>query len=202
MGWLFFLLFLVVVLRIAVTVKPSLRRPLLIGCYIVLAGILLYMFFLFGGCSGNPTRAYSGNFPGIYILILVAVAALSIGTYYFVVVSKYKKTTYYQITHNGYFKMRGDDGLRGEYQAYTNLSYLEDSGCRFLFNVYLPTNHGETTEADIILFTKLGLVVIESKNYSGWIFGSEQQANWTQTLPQGRRTQKNRFYNPLWQNHA
>jgi len=41
------------------------------------------------------------------------------------------------------------------------------------------------------------IYVFESKNYSGWIFGDEKSKNWTQTL---QNKQKNRFFNPVWQN--
>ena len=46
------------------------------------------------------------------------------------------------------------------------------------------------------------MFVLESKNYNGWIFGSEKNTNWTQTLPVGRGkpAQKNSFYNPVKQN--
>ena len=48
-----------------------------------------------------------------------------------------------------------------------------------------------------------GIYVIESKNYSGWIFGNEKQTYWTQTLSKGRRgTQKEKFYNPIMQNKS
>jgi hypothetical protein len=45
-----------------------------------------------------------------------------------------------------------------------------------------------------------GIYVFESKNYSGWIFGSENQKNWTQTLPSGRKAHKEHFLNPIIQN--
>ncbi len=48
-----------------------------------------------------------------------------------------------------------------------------------------------------------GLFVFESKNYSGWIFGSENQKNWYQTLPKGREnSHKEHFYNPIMQNRS
>ena len=53
----------------------------------------------------------------------------------------------------------------------------------------------------VLLITIKGLFVFESKNYSGWILGSETQKNWTQTLPKGRgKNQKEYFYNPILQN--
>ncbi len=43
----------------------------------------------------------------------------------------------------------------------------------------------------------VGIFVIETKNYKGWIFGSENQRQWTQQIYR----QKNRFQNPLHQNY-
>ena len=70
-----------------------------------------------------------------------------------------------------------------------------------MFNLYIPKNNGETTELDVVLLHESGIYVFESKNYSGWIFGTESQQYWTQTLPVGRGgSQKNQFYNPILQN--
>ena len=44
-----------------------------------------------------------------------------------------------------------------------------------------------------------GIYVMESKNYSGWIFGSVEQNYWTQSLNQYT---KYRFYNPIIQNRT
>lgn len=52
------------------------------------------------------------------------------------------------------------------------------------------------------MITAKGIFVFESKNYSGWIFGSENQKNWYQTLPvgKGRKSLKENFLNPIMQN--
>ena len=73
-----------------------------------------------------------------------------------------------------------------------------------MFNVYLPKENGETTECDVLLITSRGIIVFESKNYSGWIFGNENQIMWTQTLFQGkgRPARKEKFYNPIMQNNV
>lgn len=113
----------------------------------------------------------------------------------------YKKTTYYQITGNSYLKVILDKGLFGEYRIFKYLQFLEKQGAKFLFNVYIPKENGETTEIDVLMICPRGIFVFESKNYSGWIFGSESQQKWTQTLPQGKgKSQKNSFYNPIKQN--
>ena len=66
-------------------------------------------------------------------------------------------------------------------------------------NVYVPTSNGHTTEIDVLYVTSRGIFVIESKNFSGWIFGNEADRYWTQSLKGG---EKNRFYNPVLQNRG
>lgn len=113
----------------------------------------------------------------------------------------YKKCAYYQITKTPYFLIRYDTGKYGEYLTYKKLKNFEDNGAKFLFNVYIPKENGETTEIDVLMISSKGLFVFESKNYSGWIFGSETQKKWCQTLPAGRgRSHKKYFYNPIMQN--
>ena len=57
-----------------------------------------------------------------------------------------------------------------------------------LKNVYVPYQ-GRTSEIDLLMIHEKGIFVFESKNYSGWIFGSADQLNWTQSLQNGK---------PLW----
>lgn len=114
----------------------------------------------------------------------------------------FRKTTYFKITHNGFFKTRFNKGRNGEYLTYIGLRKYEKTGGKFLFNVYLPKENEETTEIDVMLICTKGIFVVESKNYSGWIFGSEKQKTWTQSLPQGkgRPSLKEHFLNPIMQN--
>jgi hypothetical protein len=53
-----------------------------------------------------------------------------------------------------------------------------------------------TTQIDHILVSRFGVFVIETKDYSGWIFGGAEQATWTQVI--FRR--KFKFQNPIHQN--
>ncbi|WP_105190204.1 nuclease-related domain-containing protein [Pseudoalteromonas sp. T1lg48] len=71
----------------------------------------------------------------------------------------------------------------------TNLTLYE--------NLLLRTENGEFTEVDHLLVSPFGIFVIESKNYSGWIFGNERQAKWTQRTLR----YKSQFMNPLRQNY-
>lgn len=116
---------------------------------------------------------------------------------------EYKNGAYYQITKCPYFSVKHNAGRYGEYLTYKYLKQFETNGAKFLFNIYIPKENGETTEIDVLMICKKGLFVFESKNYSGWIFGSDSQKNWYQTLPAGRgRSHKEHFYNPIMQNHS
>lgn len=69
---------------------------------------------------------------------------------------------------------------------------------KIIRNAYIPYN-GTTSEIDLILITEYGIYVIESKNYSGWIFGSANNKYWTQSL---NKHSKYKFYNPILQNRT
>lgn len=77
-----------------------------------------------------------------------------------------------------------------------------------LQNIYVPTQNNHTSEIDLLFLTQKGLFVIESKYYSGYIFGDENQQQWTTSLYAGRsldgrtQTQTHQFYNPIKQNQT
>ena len=141
------------------------------------------------------------KFLGFYLLLLLPllIPAVKILIDYFT----YRFSTYAQLTEAPYWTVRRDLGKYGEYMICHRLQRFEKLGVRFLFNVYIPKENGETTEIDVLMLTPKGIFVFESKNYSGWIFGSEGQKNWYQTLPSGRgRSHKEHFYNPIMQNQT
>lgn len=131
------------------------------------------------------------------ILKIVTVLYIAYCVYNFI---SYKDSHYYQITHNSYLKVLFNNGVRGEYEIYKKLKRYQKNGAKLLYNCYLPKNTNETTEIDVLMIHKKGIFVIESKNYSGWIFGNEDSYQWTQTLPRGNKLQKEHFYNPIKQN--
>ncbi len=69
---------------------------------------------------------------------------------------------------------------------------------QFVFvDSYFRTNNGRTTQIDIIAVGKRGVFVIESKDYSGWIYGSNKYEKWKQRFRNGDNYY---FYNPIKQN--
>ncbi|MDW7656802.1 MAG: NERD domain-containing protein [Bacillota bacterium] len=99
-------------------------------------------------------------------------------------------------TGKGFLQTFMNSGNYGEFQSYKYL-FMTPGKREFIHNCYLPIENG-FTEIDLLLIHETGLYVVESKNYSGWIFGDEKQKEWTQILAGGK--QKNRFFNPVWQN--
>lgn len=65
-----------------------------------------------------------------------------------------------------------------------------------LLNHITLTLEDGTTQIDHILVSRFGVFVIETKNYSGWIFANAKQATWTQVLFH----KKFKFQNPIFQN--
>ncbi len=64
----------------------------------------------------------------------------------------------------------------------------------------LVKNNKQFAQIDVVLATTEGIIVIEVKDYRGWIFGNGNHTHWTQVLAYGKR--KYRFYNPIKQNNG
>ena len=73
--------------------------------------------------------------------------------------------------------------------------YLDPETYTILHDVTLPIQGG-TTQIDHIVLSPFGIFVIETKNMSGWIFGSADNKKWTQTFHRSKFS----FQNPIRQN--
>ena len=67
-------------------------------------------------------------------------------------------------------------------------------------DLYVEQYKGRYSQIDAVVVTKVGLIVFEVKDYSGWIFGQGDQKYWTKVLAYGR--EKHSFYNPILQNEG
>lgn len=74
-------------------------------------------------------------------------------------------------------------------------NHCKNSTVHVLNNITLKYGDG-TTQIDHILITHNGILVIETKHYSGWLFVNEKQKQWTQVIFKV----KNKFQNPIFQN--
>ena len=74
---------------------------------------------------------------------------------------------------------------------------------RELWDLYIPKPDGGYAQIDVLMIHETGIYVIECKNYTGWIFGSENNLYWYQTLYSGKSgVRKEPFYNPILQNKS
>ncbi|SFC09585.1 Nuclease-related domain-containing protein [Alkalibacterium subtropicum] len=105
-------------------------------------------------------------------------------------------TTYEKASGNSFFETFSNKGNWGEFKIYAKLEHIKIKK-HVMTNLYIPTEKGHTTEVDLVMINQRGIFVFESKNYSGWIFGSENRKQWMQTFKNGT---KNQFFNPIWQN--
>lgn len=64
-------------------------------------------------------------------------------------------------------------------------------------NVYIEAE-GRSVQIDHVIISRYGVFVIETKNYTGWIFGTDQAEYWTKNV-YGTKFQ---FRNPLKQNYS
>jgi len=88
-------------------------------------------------------------------------------------------------------------GVLGEWQVNLLIKFFLDKNVYHLIkNVTLVTEDG-TTQIDHIIVSRYGVFVVETKNMKGWIFGSENQKQWTQQIFK----HKSKFRNPLHQNY-
>jgi len=92
-----------------------------------------------------------------------------------------------------YFKGKAGEAMVNA----TNSIRLDKSIYTVLKDVTIKMNNGTTTQIDHILVSKFGIFVIETKNMKGWIFGSKEQKQWTQSIYGKKHT----FQNPLHQNY-
>ncbi|TCB42729.1 NERD domain-containing protein [Acinetobacter terrestris] len=89
-------------------------------------------------------------------------------------------------------------GKVGEFAVALHVKlYLKDPEYILLNDCTLPDEQSGTTQIDHILLSPYGIFIIETKNYTGWIFGSERQKMWTQKI--FKKSYK--FQNPLHQNY-
>ena len=92
---------------------------------------------------------------------------------------------------------RHDPGTAGEFLAYMAMTALP-APRRILRNVYVPHWQGNSTEIDLLLIHTTGFYVIESKNYSGEIYGDQDKRHWEARYHAGKNSYE--LENPIWQN--
>ena len=88
-------------------------------------------------------------------------------------------------------------GYLGEKIVATILSSLPSDKYKIINDILIESN-GKTTQIDHLVISIYGIFVIETKNYKGWITGSDNSEYWTKNV----FGNKYKFYNPIKQNKA
>lgn len=91
-------------------------------------------------------------------------------------------------------------GAIGESAVKIKLNSLDKEKYRIINNLVLENKQGntKTTQIDHLVVSRYGIFSVETKNYKGWIYGSEHAKKWTQNI-YGNKTN---FMNPILQNYA
>lgn len=107
---------------------------------------------------------------------------------------EYDKSVFKIVKNKSYFNIVFNKGDIAEYFTFMVLNNQPEHK-KVLINLYIPTNNN-TCEIDLVLINEHGIFVIESKGYSGWIFGQESDDKWKQVIYKNQYY----FYNPIKQN--
>ena len=91
-------------------------------------------------------------------------------------------------------------GTNSERSLVLRLLKKEFPSVTIFHDLIIKKNNNEFSQIDLVLVTSEGIIVIEVKDYSGWIYGSGNNTNWTKVLSYGRK--KYKFYNPIKQNKS
>lgn len=93
------------------------------------------------------------------------------------------------------WKVAGDEG---EQQVAAKLKRIGlFRGYKVLNDIYLPMKEG-LTQIDHIVIGHFGILVVESKLFSGEVYGNPSEERWLQSKNGKKRT----FYNPIMQNQT
>ncbi len=92
-------------------------------------------------------------------------------------------------------------GKQGESKVNAKLNPLifNKVNHRQINNLIIMDERGKSHQIDHVEIRENGIFCIETKNYKGWIFGSEDLDKWTQTL---YNHEKHQFLNPIKQNRS
>lgn len=92
-----------------------------------------------------------------------------------------------------------DRGREGEIKVAAVLKTLAGEHGKTLMD-YIFTDKDKSVQVDNILICHNGVFVIETKNYSGRIYGDSKREYWTQVLNYGK--EKHKFFSPIKQNEG
>ena len=96
-----------------------------------------------------------------------------------------------------YLKSSHFKGKMGEFMVTVHVDKALGDEYILLNNCTIPDQEQGTTQIDHILISPYGVFIIETKNYTGWIFGSARQKQWTQKIYKKSSLYTTKKYNSL-----
>ena len=99
-----------------------------------------------------------------------------------------------------YLSLSQNKGKFGELTVSAVVGKTEEDKQYVINDLILAGENGKSSQIDHVVINGGGIWVIETKNYSGRIYGEDHQQTWTQVLANGKS--KNKFYNPVKQNYT
>lgn len=126
-----------------------------------------------------------------YIFVFVIVLGLALYVSFIFYVRSRNRKLILQVTDYH----RGTDAER-----YLILKLIKNgiSPKAIFHDLYVPQGRNQYGQIDLVVATRVGLLVFEVKDYSGWIYGTGYKHQWTKVLNYGKL--KYKFYNPILQN--
>jgi len=88
-------------------------------------------------------------------------------------------------------------GKMGEKRVGSILASLPEEEYKVINNLLISQN-GRTTQIDHVVVSEYGIFVVETKNYSGWVYGSGEGEYWTKNV----FGNKYKLRNPIHQNRG
>ena len=88
-------------------------------------------------------------------------------------------------------------GFVGQLKTQLSQKFFLDSQIYTSFNNLIINDEYGSTQIDHIIVSKFGIFVVETKEWSGWIYGNEKDFQWTHN----KFGTKTKFPNPLKQNY-
>ena len=146
--------------------------------------VFLLIAFLIAGIAFAIGFGFSGGQFDTTLFLIVFVVTLVLAVIGYFILSS-------PSTRGGIGEMRVSDRLKDLEKEYGGTAF---------HNIMIAGKDGHTSQIDHIYICTKGVFVIETKNYSGRIYGKDSQDKWTQVMNYGKT--KNHFYNPVKQNYT
>jgi hypothetical protein len=102
------------------------------------------------------------------------------------------------IAQSLFFKSSYGKGWLGEYKVKTIIGFSKPNKDYYVINNLTFNDGDKSAQIDHLIIDRSGIIVIETKNRSGKIYGNESDLNWTIVYKFGK--EKATFLNPIKQN--